>query len=368
MGLTATASKANQAKIQQLLCMHEPFVIAKSPDRPNITLQIEKVTSGVECLDWIVETLGDNGKNCTKVLIYCRTFKDCTQVYRYFNSYFGGNSPDLTERTFDMVHSKTPDNIKVHVQDAIQLESSNLRVVIATKIIGMGLDLSVDMIIHYGLPSNLEDYLQQIGRSGRRGQQAHAILLYSSAQLRNVDSDMMRVAKSDMCIRKEMLKGFDMPVSEEKLTPHLCCNVCKHSCKCGHCSDSDSLYEIYKANNEHLAKGAGSDSEICRTVRNEEKESLKRALIELKDKLDRQVYLPAPVYGKPDLIHGLDIATIKTLLDNSEFLFSADDIIAKCGLIQYESVCQVVQVFSTIFTDMDEDIEVGEDIALEEDE
>lgn len=55
MGLTATASKENRAKIKELLCMRDPCTIAKSPDRANITMNIEKVPAGVECLDWIVK-------------------------------------------------------------------------------------------------------------------------------------------------------------------------------------------------------------------------------------------------------------------------------------------------------------------------
>lgn len=68
-----------------------------------------------------------------KILVYCRTFKDCTEVYRHFFSYFGGNTTDLSMRTFDMVHSRTPNNVKEYVQDAIQVDDSNLRILIATK-------------------------------------------------------------------------------------------------------------------------------------------------------------------------------------------------------------------------------------------
>ncbi len=80
---------------------------------------------------------------------------------------------------------------------------------IATKVIGMGLDLDVDTVLHFGLPSTFEDYLQQIGRSGRRGGHAHAIMLYSGRQLRNIAADMIRVIKSTDCYRKEVLKDFD---------------------------------------------------------------------------------------------------------------------------------------------------------------
>ena len=43
-----------------------------------------------------------------------------------------------------------------------------VRVVFASVAIGMGIDLhGVDTIIHYGAPSNIEDYFQASGREGK---------------------------------------------------------------------------------------------------------------------------------------------------------------------------------------------------------
>ena len=179
MAFTANASKANQIKIQKLLCMRNPYIISQSPNRPNITQYVEKVGPDVCCLDWLIGMLDNDGQECMKVIIYCRTFRECAEVYRHFESCFGGNSCQLDQRLYEMVHSRTPDDVKLHVQDAIQFETSKLRVLIATKIIGMGLDLSVDMVVHYGLPSTIE-----------------AVILYSGKQLRNVEVDMISYVPS----------------------------------------------------------------------------------------------------------------------------------------------------------------------------
>ena len=129
-------------------------------------------------------------------------------IYRGFAAAFGPNSSNLSERLYDMVHSKTPNNIKEFVTKSLMDPNSRLRVVIATKVIGMGIDIQCQQVIHFGPPQTVDDYVQQIGRAGRDGSQSHAILLYSAMQLRNVDSSMIRLLKSEKCFRELMLEPF----------------------------------------------------------------------------------------------------------------------------------------------------------------
>ncbi len=359
LGLTATATKKSIAKIKELLALKDPVVFDSSPDRPNIRMFIGKVPAGTECLDWLVEELQRKREHCQKTIVYCRRFKDCSNVYMHFARALGKNPSAIDQRLFDMVHSKTPESVKDHVVQSLLSAEAYLRVVIATKVVGLGIDVSCERIVNYGPPGSVDDYLQQIGRAGRGGEQAHAIMMYSAQQLRNVEASMLAVLKNtDHCTREMCLNEYEQEkTSIEPL--HWCCGFCAGVCTCGNCEESENGFETFTRDQD-----TEGEEQFRRAVSEDNSQCLVRELHELKESLDQAVLLSQSLYVPPHIIHGLGEDVIQQICDHAALIFSVDDVIDTCHVSQYATACDIVKVFSNIVGDMDMDIVSNEDLVL----
>jgi ATP-dependent DNA helicase RecQ len=65
-----------------------------------------------------------------------------------------------------------------------RFKSGELQLVFATSAFGMGIDIpDIRGVIHYLMPESVEQYYQQVGRGGRDGQPAWALLFYSDKNI-----------------------------------------------------------------------------------------------------------------------------------------------------------------------------------------
>ncbi|MEN8585171.1 ATP-dependent DNA helicase RecQ [Burkholderia sp. RS01] len=168
--LTATASPPVRDEIQQRLKMTHPLVLVHGFDRPNIRLDVVRHLRDTDKRRAVLEQLaGLKGPG----LLYAATRKD-TETY----------ASELAERGLRAAayHAgrKQVERDLVHEQ----FLEDELDVVVATTAFGMGIDKpNVRFVIHADIPESLDSYYQEIGRSGRDGEPAAAVLHYRPEDL-----------------------------------------------------------------------------------------------------------------------------------------------------------------------------------------
>ncbi|MDQ0617250.1 RecQ family ATP-dependent DNA helicase [Arthrobacter globiformis] len=168
--LTATASPPVRDEIQQRLRMNDPLVLVRGFDRPNIRLDVVRHLEDRDKRRAVVEQVAElRGPG----LLYAATRKD-TETY----------AAELTERGLraEAYHAGRKQSERDQVHE--KFLDDELDVVVATTAFGMGIDKpNVRFVIHADIPESLDAYYQEIGRSGRDGDPASAVLHYRPEDL-----------------------------------------------------------------------------------------------------------------------------------------------------------------------------------------
>lgn len=170
--LTATASPPVREEIAERLGMKDPLVLVRGFDRPNISLDVVRHHEEKGKAKAVLEqatALAADGPG----LLYAATRKD-TENYAAKLAQGG-----LRAEAYHAGRSAA-DRERIHEQ----FLDDQLDVVVATTAFGMGIDKpNVCFVIHADIPESLDAYYQEIGRSGRNGKPASAVLHYRSEDL-----------------------------------------------------------------------------------------------------------------------------------------------------------------------------------------
>lgn len=166
--LTATATPKMMTDITVPFGLPESdwFIYRQSVDRPNIYLH--------------TETLSNEGQKRERLADLVRQLQGPGIVYFSSRKLATSMADWLAENTGRRVaayHAGLDTMSRYRIQQQFML--GQIDVIAATSAFGMGIDKdNVRYVIHYHLSNDLANYLQEIGRAGRDGEQSAAILLY----------------------------------------------------------------------------------------------------------------------------------------------------------------------------------------------
>lgn len=166
--LTATATPKMMTDITVPFGLSELdwFIYRQSVDRPNIYLH--------------TETLANEGQKRERLADLVRQLQGPGIVYFSSRKLATSMADWLAENTGRRVaayHAGLDTMSRYRIQQQFML--GQIDVIAATSAFGMGIDKdNVRYVIHYHLSNDLANYLQEIGRAGRDGEQSAAILLY----------------------------------------------------------------------------------------------------------------------------------------------------------------------------------------------
>jgi ATP-dependent DNA helicase RecQ len=170
VALTATASPPVREEVVERLRLRDVRQVVRGFDRPNLRLEVERAADAdaqTELLLQRVTHLPLPG------LVYAATRKG-TERYADALSERG-----LVARAYH-AGMKAAERREVHEAFLV----GDLDVVVATTAFGMGIDKpDVRFVVHAQVSDSLDSYYQEIGRAGRDGEPALALLLYRPEDL-----------------------------------------------------------------------------------------------------------------------------------------------------------------------------------------
>jgi len=166
LALTATVTQKVKSDIVASLGLENPTVVVDRYLRDNLKIRVVKCKSYADQMNDILQSvLSSKGQG----IVYAPTRKKVDEIY---------SALQRAKVTCQRYHAgMRHDGRNKAQQDFL---SGKTQVMIATNAFGMGIDKAdIRFVFHAGMPSSLENYMQEIGRAGRDGKDAKCYLFFT---------------------------------------------------------------------------------------------------------------------------------------------------------------------------------------------
>lgn len=180
-----------------------------SPDRKNLTYSVIKVRDDVEKYSRLRELLESSNK---PAIVFVNTTKGAENLAEKL-------SKDGLKSIY--YHGKMKSEDKAINQDLF-MQNSGYRIMVATSAFGMGVDKSdIELVIHYNIPSSLENYMQEAGRAGRDPNiNSRCYILYNSSDIDEQFNmlNQSKVSLQDIQRVYQTIKALTIKAKDDELT------------------------------------------------------------------------------------------------------------------------------------------------------
>lgn len=138
-----------------------------------------------------------------QAIIFCRTKRGTDRLYRKLRETYdacGSMHGDLQQRERDRVLQ--------------QLRDRKLRILVATDVVGRGIDIStISHIINFDVPQDCDDYVHRVGRTGRMGREGIAFTFVVPGEGEVLTSIEQRINRQLMRDEFDDFQSVPLPVT-----------------------------------------------------------------------------------------------------------------------------------------------------------